>query len=108
MLARLVLLLTTLTAFSAQAEYRAYLLTVNNPKTGREFKYVTTLDDIQFPMYYPLNQYDEIVLTDTWMCWGRMGEGVPTCPNPHPDAPFNRPRAQASKAGPVSRAPASK
>jgi len=50
------------------AEYRAYELAITNDETGETRTVISTLDDIQYPGYFPLRQNESITLVDTWMC----------------------------------------
>lgn len=64
------------------AEYRVYELAITNNETGETRTVISTLDDIQYPGYFPLRGNESITLVDTWMCWGRHGEFKKPCPNP--------------------------
>ena len=75
----------TLVAPSARAQYRVFILTITNTKTQQTRLVKSTLDNIQYPGYYPLDADETISLTDTWMCWGTHGESVPLCANPKAD-----------------------
>ena len=86
---RLLILLAI--ASPAQAEYRAFLLTVTNTQTSLTRTVVSTLDDIQYPGYFPLRTYETIAITETWMCRGRQGEGVRPCTNPRASSPAPNP-----------------
>jgi hypothetical protein len=68
----------------ALAEYRAYSLVITNIQTSSARLVISTLDDIQYPGYYPLRRYETISIQSTWMCWGRTGDFKPICPNPRP------------------------
>jgi hypothetical protein len=67
---------------SASAEYRVYLLTLTDTQTNQVRSFTSTLDDLQYRGYYPIKAGVELVLTDTWMCWGRHGDFQALCRNP--------------------------
>lgn len=66
----------------AQAEYRLFQLAIVNLQSGQTRTVVSILDNIQYRTYYPLTRSEQVQILDTWMCWGRQGEGVRPCPNP--------------------------
>lgn len=64
-----------------RAEYRAFLLEINNGQ-GVSRQVISTLDDIQYPAYHPLQAGEELTLVDTWMCWERSDHFSPVCARP--------------------------
>ena len=66
----------------AQAEYRVFELAITETATNTTRTVISTLDDIQYPGYFPLKANETISIQDTWMCWGRHGKHVKHCPNP--------------------------
>jgi hypothetical protein len=73
-------------SLNARAEYRVYVLTITDAQSGQSRVVTSTLDDIQYPGYYHVRRDEKVILTDTWMCWGRQGELEPMCPNPRPSS----------------------
>ena len=78
-----------------------------NPENGKERKVVSTLDQYQYPQYYPLFKGEVANYVDSWMCWGNFSYYQKICPNPKASA------APASSANispnqkPISGGPAS-
>lgn len=66
----------------AWGEYRTYELLITNSTSGNTRTVVSTLDHIQYPYYYPLNQGETIQYVDSWMCWGNTEKFKPLCPKP--------------------------
>lgn len=93
--------LISLSASTAFAEYRAYLLTISNLTSGQARNVISTLDHIQYPGYFHLKKAESITLTDTWMCWGRHGENQRPCMNPR----ANTDTAPSSRTAPPPQAP---
>ncbi|WP_413288266.1 hypothetical protein [Bdellovibrio sp. HCB337] len=59
-----------------------FTLKITNTKT-QDYRLVdSTLDPLQYPYYYPVQQDEIVQYTDTWRCYGRTGGGQPPCPNP--------------------------
>ncbi len=73
-------LILSLTPRVAQAEYRAYRLSIT--KEGQSREVISNLDQLQYPGYYPLATDESIEYVDSWMCWERQGVDVPPCPDP--------------------------
>lgn len=69
-------------SFTSRAEYRVFELVISDQTAGASRTVTSTLDDIQYPGYYPLKTNETIAIRETWMCWGRQGEHVKPCPNP--------------------------
>ena len=63
-------------------EYRAYELRITNTSTGDARTVVSTLDNLQYPVYYPLQASEVIQYVDSWMCYGNMSQFHPICPKP--------------------------
>jgi hypothetical protein len=78
------LLLCAVALFSSvsKAEYRAYELKIENPETGSERKAISTLDQIQYPRYFPLNPGERVKYVDSWMCRGNTSQFKAICPKP--------------------------
>ena len=66
----------------AEAEYRAFELSVRNVQTGTERRVASTLDHIQYPEYFPLSLGESVEYVRSWMCWGRTDNFQPICPPP--------------------------
>lgn len=66
----------------ASAEYRAYELQIIDKDKKPIRKVINTLDPNQYPGYHPLNPNEQILLLDTWMCWGYTGGRKKICPKP--------------------------
>ena len=63
-------------------EYRAYELGITNTSTGDTRTVVSTLDNLQYPGYYPLQASEVIQYEDSWMCYGNTSQFRPICPKP--------------------------
>jgi len=87
-----VLICSVFFANSAIAEYRVYLLTLTDTQTNQSRSFTSTLDDIQYRGYFPVKASEELVLSDTWMCWGRQGDFQQLCHNPRPIPTAGSPR----------------
>jgi hypothetical protein len=75
-------LLLVLISFSAQAEYRAFLLKISS-QDGQDFRLVkSNLDPEQYGTYYPLRAGERVQYTETWMCRGRTNLETEVCDNP--------------------------
>jgi hypothetical protein len=57
---------------------------------------LTTLDDIQYPGYHPLNADETIAIQDTWRCWERSDGFKDICPNPRATTNTRNPAGSAS------------
>jgi hypothetical protein len=77
----LAVLITTLT-LQAHAEYRVFILLLENSKTATTRQIQTTLDPEQYITLYPLNEGENISYVDTWMCKGRTDFFKPHCDKP--------------------------
>ncbi len=72
--------------FSAQAEYRVFLLKISkknsDPKNPGTDKFLeSTLDPEQYRGYFNVPEDEYVTYTDTWRCYGRTSN-QPLCPNP--------------------------
>lgn len=63
-----------------QAEYRVFELTLRKGENQRVI--ASTLDPLQYPGYYPLQNGETIEYQQTWMCRGRTDNHLALCPNP--------------------------
>ncbi len=70
--------------FDTSAEYRAYELTISDSTTNQSRVVVTTLDHLQYPMYYTVHKEERTQITGTWMCKGRTDGFAPICLRPAP------------------------
>lgn len=67
---------------SIWADYRVYELTITNTVTGEQRQVTSTLDQIQYPAYYPLQPNESINYKTSWMCYGNQAHFKKYCPNP--------------------------
>lgn len=79
------LLATLLLSFEAHAEYRVFLLKISKAEQPDRFV-PSTLDPLQYPLYYPLNAGETVSYTETWRCRGRTDYFKDYCPNPRAPA----------------------
>lgn len=79
---------------SSLAEYRAYELIIENEEKGTQRRVVTTLDHIQYPSYYPIQQKEKVLLAKSWMCWGASDYHQDICPAPENQGPERFPAAE--------------
>lgn len=56
---------------SARAEYRVFVLKIEDSTTGQSRNVTTTLDHIQYPEYYPVRATEKVSISETWMCRNR-------------------------------------
>jgi len=56
---------------SAKAEYRVFVLKIEDSTTGQSRTVTTTLDHIQYPEYYPVRTSETVSISETWMCRNR-------------------------------------
>ena len=97
MAARLaVFLVVSFITVNVRAEYRVFELSIEN-ESGQARTVLSTLDDIQYPTYYPVKKSEKITIQDSWMCWTRSD---------HSQDPAQRycsnPRSPANAASPTS------
>lgn len=83
-------------AVTARAEYRVYVLKIEDSTTGQSRAVTTTLDDLQYPGYYPVRASETVSIAETWMCRytrSDFSQDVEQkyCPNPR--APASAPGA---------------
>ena len=95
MAARLsVFLICFFVTVKVKAEYRVFTLEIEN-ETGQTRTVTSTLDDIQYPSYYPLRKGEKVKIQDSWMCYRRSDSSQDLaqryCPNPR--APASAPTA---------------
>jgi hypothetical protein len=64
----------------ARAEYRVFELTLRKGENQRVI--ASTLDPLQYPGYYPLQEGETVEYQQTWMCRGRTENHLAFCPNP--------------------------
>lgn len=72
--------------WNAHAEYRVFALKVSSPDQQDVRQINSTLDPIQYPVYYHIKPGYQVTYTDTWMCKGRTGHFKALCPNPRAPA----------------------
>ena len=75
-------LLSLFFLWPTSAEYRAFWLKIDNPKTKSFRTEVSSLDPGQYVRYHPLRAEETIVYLDTWMCKDRTGPLEPECKSP--------------------------
>jgi hypothetical protein len=78
----LILLLTLLFPFMAQAEYRAFELVITDSTSGQERVVLSTLDPNQYRGYYPIKPEEKITYRQTWRCKGNTSGYKAICPKP--------------------------
>ncbi|MES2964898.1 MAG: hypothetical protein V4760_13485 [Bdellovibrionota bacterium] len=86
MAARLVcFLVVSFITLNVRAEYRVFELSIEN-ESGQARTVLSTLDDIQYPSYFPVKKTDKVTIQDSWMCWKRSDVSQDPaqryCPNP--------------------------
>jgi hypothetical protein len=59
---------TLLFALTATAEYRVYILKIEDSTTGQSRVVTTTLDDRQYSEYYPVRLSERVSISETWKC----------------------------------------
>ena len=93
-------ILFILFSVAAKAEYRAFLLRITGPQGERLVK--SNHDPEQYVGYFPIQQNEQIVYVDTWMCKGRTSDFRQICPSPRePDGTLAQ-RAPAAAPGPLT------
>lgn len=69
---------------TALAEYRVFLLRIENVQS-KEVRFVpSTLDPIQYPRYHTVLASEQVTYSETWRCFGRTSDFADFCPNPRP------------------------
>lgn len=69
-------------SLKAQAEYRVFVLHIQDQATETTRQIQSTLDPDQFKSVYPLKSTEVITYVDTWRCRGRTDFFKEHCPNP--------------------------
>ena len=83
--------LLVLFALQASAEYRVYVLKIDDKTTGQSRTVTTTLDHLQYHEYYPILSTEAVSIAETWMCRytrSDISQDVEQkyCPNPRAPA----------------------
>ncbi len=91
---RLFVILFLIPIPSSLAEYRAYELVIENTESGTQRTVISTLDQLQYPIYHPLNKKEQVSYVQSWMCWGNSDHSQDICPAPEVESPE---RVPASK-----------
>ena len=65
--------------FFAHAEYQAYELELTKQETKASRRVTSTLDPIQYPIYYPLEKGETVQLIKSWRCRGSTANFKPVC-----------------------------
>ena len=78
-------------AVTAGAEYRVYILKIDDSTTGQSRVVTTTLDDLQYPEYFPVRLNEKVSIAETWKCRhtrSDISQDVEQkyCPNPRSPA----------------------
>ncbi len=73
-------------SIQAHAEYRVFELRIVHVDTEKERTTLSTLDQYQYPTYYPVSLRERIDLVDHWLCPERT-DGMELCPKPMPRSP---------------------
>jgi hypothetical protein len=89
---------------NTSAEYRAFELAISNPTTNQSRVVQTTLDHIQYPMYYLVRRDETIQIVSTWMCRNRTDNFEPICAKPLSKTPPALAQASALKASEIAQA----
>ena len=89
------ILATTFGADFAHADYRVFTLKIEDSTTGQSRTVNTTLDHLQYGMYYPVHPTEQVTIAATWMCRNYRSDVSQDieqkyCPNPR--APASAPR----------------
>jgi hypothetical protein len=97
MAARLILFFaTSFMTLNVRAEYRVFELSIEN-EAGQARTVLSTLDDLQYPSYYPIKKTEKVTIQDSWMCWKRSDHSQDPaqrfCPNPRGPASATAPTA---------------
>ncbi len=73
-------------SLSAKAEYRVFILKIEDKATGQSRSVTTTLDHLQYSGYYPVRTTEAVSIQETWMCRNRSDRSQDIeqkfCPNP--------------------------
>ncbi len=79
------MLFLALASPKASAEYRAFELKITDTEKNKDRAIISTLDNLQYPRYYPLNKNESIAYVDSWMCYENMSDFTKTCAKPDRD-----------------------
>jgi hypothetical protein len=90
-LGRWALLTALLVPPMAKAEYRVFLLRIQNIQSKEVRTLESTLDPIQYPYYNTVSPDERVSYAETWRCFGRTGGFAPFCPNPKAQPPPETP-----------------
>lgn len=82
-----------LSGLKANAEYRAYELKIEDTEKGKSRTVVSTLDNLQYPRFYPLEKNEVISYVDSWMCRENTAN-KPICPKPS-ESPVTTPKTSS-------------
>lgn len=66
-------------SLKASAEYRAFELKITDTEKNKERIIISTLDQIQYPRYYPLAKNEIITYENSWMCYDNMSNFKSPC-----------------------------
>ncbi len=66
----------------AHSEYRAFELRIDNTEEGKSRTVISSLDNYQYPRYYPLEKKEVISYVDSWMCFENMSDFRRVCAKP--------------------------
>ena len=75
----------------ATAEYRVFVLKIDDSTSGQSRFVTTTLDHLQYAEYYPVSSKEKVSISETWMCRytrSDISQDVDQkyCPNPRAPA----------------------
>jgi hypothetical protein len=65
------LAITSFCVATAHAEYRVFVLKIEDSTTGQSRTVETTLDHLQYAGYYPVRSNEKVTIQETWMCRNR-------------------------------------
>lgn len=63
-------------------EYRVFLLEIRHVDQDSTRQVISTLDQYQYPEFYPVSTRELVTLIDHWMCYGRTFGHQPPCERP--------------------------
>lgn len=69
-----------------RAEQRIFELVITEVESGRARTALSTLDEIQYPMYHHVRKNEVVSVRDSWMCYRRSDHFTRPCPNPRAPA----------------------
>ena len=79
---RALFLILLLFPFTLLAEYRVFIIHINNQTNKTQRQVRTTLDPEQFKQIFPLNNTELISYVETWLCKGRTDFFKSHCKQP--------------------------